>query len=125
MNRRVASEVLTIYGIKSCDTCRKARKYLTEKDIEHRFHDLRNDGLDIQMLERWTDRIGWERLLNRKSLTWRKIPEVDRVDMTRDKAMAAMIEQPTLVKRPVLEAKQFIAVGFSEKRFSEFLAKLA
>ena len=125
MNRQVASAVLTVYGIKSCDTCRKARKYLTEKDIEHRFHDLRNDGLDIQMLERWTDRIGWERLLNRKSLTWRKIPEVDRVDMTRDKAMAAMIEQPTLVKRPVLEAKQFIAVGFSEKRFSEFLAKLA
>ena len=117
--------MLTIYGIKSCDTCRKARKYLTENDIEHRFHDLRNDGLDIQMLERWTDRIGWERLLNKKSLTWRKIPEVDRSDMTRDKAMAAMIEQPTLVKRPVLEAKQFIAVGFSEKRFSEFLAKLA
>ena len=125
MNRQVASEVLTVYGIKSCDTCRKARKYLTENNIEHRFHDLRDDGLDIQMLERWTDRIGWERLLNKKSLTWRKIPEVDRADMTRDKAMAAMIDRPTLVKRPVLEAKQFIAVGFSEKRFSEFLAKLS
>jgi arsenate reductase len=125
MNRQVASEVLTVYGIKSCDTCRKARKYLTENNIEHRFHDLRDDGLDIQMLERWTDRIGWERLLNKKSLTWRKIPEVDRADMTRDKAMAAMIDRPTLVKRPVLEAEQFIAVGFSEKRFSDFLAKLA
>ena len=116
--------MLTIYGIKSCDTCRKARKYLGENDIEHRFHDLRDDGLDIQMLERWSARMGWERLLNRKSLTWRKIPEVDRSDMTQDKAMAAMIDQPTLVKRPVLEAKNFIAVGFSEKRFSEFLDKL-
>ena len=76
------------------------------------------------MLERWSDRLGWERLLNKKSLTWRKIPEVDRNDMTKDKALAAMIERPTLIKRPVLEADKFIAVGFSEKRFSEFLENL-
>ena len=116
--------MLTVFGIKSCDTCRNARKFLTEKDIEHRFHDLRDDGLDIQMLERWTTRLGWERLLNKKSLTWRKIPEVDRADMSRDKAMAAMIERPTLIKRPVLEGDNFIAVGFSEKRFAEFLKNL-
>lgn len=115
---------LTVYGIKSCDTCRKARKYLTDKSIEHRFHDLRTDGLDIQMLERWSQRLGWERLLNRQSLTWRKIPEVDRNDMSADKALAAMIENPTLIKRPVLEADNFIAVGFSEARFSEFLKNL-
>ena len=82
--------MLTIYGIKSCDTCRKARKYLNEHDIEYKFHDLREDGLDIQMLERWTQRIGWERLMNRQSLTWRRIPEVDRKDMTRDKALSAL-----------------------------------
>jgi arsenate reductase len=117
--------MLTVYGIKSCDTCRRARKYLTERGIEHEFHDVRDDGLDIQMLERWTDRIGWEKLLNKKSLTWRKIPEVDRNDMGRDQALAAMIERPTLIKRPVLESPQFIAVGFSEKRFEEFLSKLA
>ncbi len=117
--------MLTVYGIKSCDTCRRARKYLTENDIEHSFHDVRDDGLDIQMLERWTDRIGWEKLLNKKSLTWRKIPEVDRNDMTRDKALAAMIDKPTLIKRPVLESPAFIAVGFSEARFADFLAKLA
>jgi arsenate reductase len=116
--------VLTVYGINSCDTCRKAKKYLTSNEIEHRFHDLRDDGLDIQMLERWVDRLGWERLLNKKSLSWRKIPEVDRNDMNKDKALAAMIERPTLIKRPVLEADNFIAVGFSEKRFSEFLEKL-
>lgn len=117
--------MLTVYGIKSCDTCRRARKYLTENDIEHSFHDVRDDGLDIQMLERWTDRIGWEKLLNKKSLTWRKIPEVDRNDMTRDKALAAMIDKPTLIKRPVLESPEFIAVGFSEARFADFLSKLA
>ena len=109
--------MLIVFGIKSCDTCRRAKKYLDEHNIEYRFHDLRENGLDIQMLERWTQRIGWARLLNKQSLTWRKIPEVDRNDMTHDKALAAMIDNPTLVKRPVLESDKFIAVGFSEKRF--------
>ena len=116
--------VLTIYGIKSCDMCRNARKFLADKNIDHRFHDLRDDGLDIQMLERWAERMGWEKLLNRSSLTWRKIPEVDRASMSRDKALAAMIDRPTLIKRPILEGDQFIAVGFSEKRFAEFLNNL-
>jgi arsenate reductase len=92
-------------------------------NIEFRFHDLREDGLDIQMLERWAARIEWARLLNRKSLTWRKIPEADRNDMTRDRAFVTMLDQPTLVKRPVLEHPSFFAVGFSEKRFADFLAK--
>ncbi len=114
--------MLTVYGIKSCDTCRKARKYFAENDIDFRFHDVRDDGLDIQMLERWAGRIDWGKLLNRQSLTWRKIPEVDRFGVTKSKAFALMIENPTLVKRPVLESEKFIAVGFSEKRFSDFLA---
>lgn len=113
--------MLTVYGIKSCDTCRKARKFLAEHNIEFGFHDLREDGLDIQMLERWSQRMGWERLLNKQSLTWRKIPEVDRNDLTHDKALAAMIDNPTLIKRPVLETDKFIAVGFSEKRFGDFI----
>ena len=77
------------------------------------------------MLERWSGRIDWVKLLNKQSLTWRKIPEVDRADMSKSRAFALMIENPTLVKRPVLESKQFIAVGFSEKRFSEFWKKTA
>jgi len=72
------------------------------------------------MLERWSGRIDWTKLLNKQSLTWRKIPEVDRNDMTKDRAMALMIDNPTLVKRPVLESDKFIAVGFSEKRFADF-----
>jgi arsenate reductase len=116
--------VLIVYGIQSCDMCRKARKYLTAHNIEFEFHDFREDGVDIQRLELWTERIGCERLLNKQSLTWRKIPEVDRNNMTRDRALAAMIDQPTLIKRPVLVADNFIAVGFSEKRFDEFLDKI-
>ena len=112
--------MLTLYGIKSCDTCRKARKYFAENDIEYRFHDVRDDGLDIQMLERWSDRIDWTKLLNKQSLTWRKIPEVDRSGRKKNREFALMIDNPTLVKRPVLESNTFIAVGFSEKRFSAF-----
>ncbi len=115
--------MLTVYGIKSCDTCRKARKFLAERDIEFRFHDVRDDGLDIQMLERWAGRVEWNRLLNRKSLTWRKVPEADRADMTRERAFVLMLDQPTLLKRPILEAPEFLAVGFSEKRFAEFLER--
>ncbi len=113
--------MLTVYGIKSCDTCRKARKYLSDNDIKHAFHDVREDGLNIQMLERWADRIEWETLLNRRGLTWRKIPEVDRNGMNRAKALAAMIDNPTLIKRPLFEHDDYIAVGFSEKRFGDFL----
>ena len=115
--------MLTVFGIRSCDTCRKARKYFAENDIEFTFHDVRDDGLDIQMLERWASRIDWTKLLNKQSLTWRKIPEVDRNDMSESKAFALMIENPTLVTRPVLESDKFIAVGFSEARFGEFLKR--
>lgn len=117
--------MLTVYGISSCDACRKARKYLGDHGIEHSFHDFRQDGLDIQMLERWADRIEWETLLNKRSLSWRKIPEADRGNMTRNKAFALMLETPTLLKRPVLESPAFLAVGFSEKRFADFLKKIA
>lgn len=112
--------MLTVYGIMSCDTCRNARKYLAEQDIEFRFHDIRDDGLDIQMLERWAARIDWTKLVNKRSLTWRKIAEVDRNDLDRDRAFALLLEQPTLLKRPVLESEKFLAVGFSEKRFANF-----
>ena len=114
--------MLTVFGLKSCDTCRKARKFLAEKDIDFRFHDVRDDGLDIQMLDRWAGRVEWEKLLNRQSLTWRKIPEVDRTDINIDRAFALIVEQPTLLKRPILESETLLAVGFSEKRFADFLA---
>lgn len=112
--------MLTVYGIKSCDMCRKARKYLAENDIEFRFHDVRDDGLDVSMLQRWAQRVGWEKLLNRKSLSWRKIPEVDRNDVDQDRAFSLIIDRPTLLKRPVLEAEDFLAVGFSERRFDGY-----
>lgn len=119
------ADVLKVYGIKSCDTCRRAKKYLDDNDIAFEFHDVRDEGLNIQTLERWADRLGWEKLVNRNSLTWRKIPEVDRNDISRARALALIIEYPTLLKRPVFEDDAFSAIGFSERRFTDFLKRSA
>ncbi len=115
--------MLTLYGIGSCDTCRKAKKWLEAESYDYEFHDLRDDGIDIKMLERWARRISWEKLLNTRSLTWRKLPEVDRAEMSKDKALSSMLDQPTLVKRPVLECSQFIAVGFSPENYKNIFAQ--
>ncbi len=111
--------MLTVYGIPSCDSCRNARKWLTEHGKEHRFHDLRADGLDKEMLQRWARALEWEKLLNTRSLTWRKVPEVDRASLNSNRAMALMLDQPTLVKRPVLETDDIVVVGFSPASYSE------
>lgn len=115
---------LTVYGIKSCDACRQALHWLESRGIEHRFHDIRADGLDVQMLERWAARLDWQKLLNTRSLTWRKLPEVDRSDMTLDRAVAMMLEHPTLVKRPVIEHRRFLAVGFSAAQYEQLFEAL-
>lgn len=116
-------KTLNLYGIPSCDTCRQARKWLDENDIAYNFHDVRSEGLDAQMLERWSKRLGWEKLLNKQSLTWRKVPQVDRDNMNKSRALLTMIEHPTLLKRPVLESTRMMAVGFSPDRYEEIFAK--
>ena len=108
--------MLTIYGIPSCDSCRNARKWLTENGKDYQFHDLRTDGLDMEMLQRWTDTLDWQKILNTRSLTWRKVPEVDRAGMTANKAMALMLDQPTLVKRPVLECDDIVGSDYNYER---------
>ena len=114
--------MLTVYGIRGCDNCRKALKYLSAKKIEHRFHDIRSDGLDRRMLERWSERVAWETLVNRRSLTWRRMPDADRGGMTQSRAFTAILNRPTLMKRPVFEGERFFAVGLSVPRFDDFLA---
>lgn len=114
--------LLKLFGITSCDSCRKARKWLKENSKDCEYHDLRNDGLEVQMLERWMKSLDWRKFLNTHSLTWRKIPEVDRAEITKDRAIALMIEHPTLVKRPVLECEDFIAVGFSPANYEKIFA---
>ena len=117
------TNLLTLYGIGSCDTCRKAREWLAAQSYEYKYHDLRKDGLDAKMLNRWASRINWQKLLNTRGLTWRNLPEVDRADMSKAKAIVSMLEQPTLVKRPVLECSEFIAIGFSQDNYKKIFSE--
>jgi arsenate reductase len=106
--------LITVYGIKNCDTCRKARKWLDAQGIEHQYHDFREDGLDNKSLTEWVKTVGWETLLNRRGTTWRKLPEAAREGLTPDGATALMLDNPTLIKRPVFDMGGSYAVGFSK-----------
>jgi arsenate reductase len=106
--------LITVYGIKNCDTCRKALKWLNNEGLEHRFHDFRVDGLEKEPLEAWVGALGWETVLNRRGTTWRKLPEADRDGLTTDSATALMLDNPTLIKRPVLDIDGTYRVGFSD-----------
>ena len=104
--------MLTVYGIKNCDTCRKALKWLSAEGIEHTFHDFRVDGLDPADVSRWAAAAGWEKLLNRRGTTWRNLPDADRDGVDAAKAEALMAGNPTLIKRPVFDGGTDIVVGF-------------
>lgn len=107
--------MLTIYGIKNCDTVKKARKWLESEGVEHSFHDFRADGLDEALMARFVDALGWEALLNTRGTTWRKLPEEDRAGMDRSKAAALMVAYEALVKRPVWEKAGDFRLGFAAK----------
>ena len=107
----------TLYGIKNCDTVRKARKWLEAQDIEYRFHDFRGDGLDEKDLRTWIKAVGWEILLNRRGTTWRQLPEADKEALDAQKALQLMLAQPTLIKRPVLVYGKHTQVGFKPAEY--------
>lgn len=105
--------MITVHGLKNCDTCRKALKWLTAEGRDHRFHDLRADGLDAAMIDRWSAAVGWQILLNRRSTTWRKLPDSDTADVTEARAKTLMLAQPALIKRPIFEIPDGrVIVGF-------------
>jgi arsenate reductase (glutaredoxin) len=108
----------TLYGIKNCDTIKKARKWLEAHGVDYRFHDFRADGLDEKRLRGWVKQVGWETLLNRRGTTWRKLPDSQRESVDEASAVALMLEQPALIKRPVLEQGKDVCVGFKEADYA-------
>ncbi len=103
---------VTIYGIKNCDTMKKARTWLEDHGVDYAFHDYKKDGLDAATLDRFLKAVPWEQLLNRAGTTFRKLPDDRRQDLDAGKARTLMLEQPSLVKRPVLERDGQFTVGF-------------
>lgn len=104
--------MVTIYGLKTCDTTRAARKWLDAAGIAYTFHDVREDGLTKAHVEGWVKQLGWEKVLNKTSTTWRELPEGVKSGVDAKKAVALLIEHPTLVKRPVLDRDGEFCLGF-------------
>jgi arsenate reductase len=102
----------TIYGIKNCDTMKKARAWLDTHRVAYQFHDYKSEGINRKRLEGWAKRVGWETLLNRAGTTFRKLPDKDKAELDAAKAVALMLEQPSMIKRPVLELGGRLVVGF-------------
>ena len=109
----------TLYGIRNCDTVKKARAWLDSHGVDYRFHDYKIAGVDAERLQAWVDRLGWEALLNRSGTTFRKLSDVDRQDLDQDRAIALMIAYPSLIKRPVLESPETLLAGFDPTAYAE------
>lgn len=112
---------LTLYGIDNCDTVRRARRWLEAQGKSYRFHDLRADGLNAETLRSWLARAGWERVVNRRSTSWKALDPEARDGMDNERAAAAILSAPTLVKRPVLVDERLLEFGFSESRYRTLL----
>jgi arsenate reductase len=110
-----------MYGIKNCDTIKKARGWLDARGLAYHFHDHKTAGVDPARLAGWVDRLGWEPLLNRAGTTFRKLPDADKAGIDRDKAIALMLANPSMIKRPVLEHGEALLVGFKPDAYEAAL----
>jgi Spx/MgsR family transcriptional regulator len=108
----------TIHGIRNCDTMKKARTWLESHGIEYGFHDYKAEGIDRETLEGWVKQVGWEALLNRAGTTFRGLPEAKKQSLDARKAVTLMLEQPSMIKRPVLVRGKTLLVGFDAEKYS-------
>jgi arsenate reductase (glutaredoxin) len=104
--------VLTVYGIPNCDTVKKARTWLDANGVAYAFHDYKKAGIDAASLHRWAAAFGWEKVLNRAGTTFRALPDADKADLDENKAVALMLAQPSMIKRPVVEGDGTLLIGF-------------
>ncbi|MDD5277673.1 MAG: ArsC family reductase [Methylovulum sp.] len=109
----------TLYGIKNCDTVKKARKYLDERGLPYQFHDFRADGFTFELLEHFDACLGWDALLNRSSTSWRQLASEQRASITRTTALQLMLDIPTLIKRPVLDTGDQLIIGFKADSYKQ------
>src|ERR1700751_4937385 len=110
---------ITIYGIKNCDTMKKARAWLDSHGVAYDFHDYKTAGIAKDRLERWSEKLGWEALLNRSGTTFRKLPDADKDGLNEKKGLALMVAQPSMIKRPVLDLGGKLVVGFRPEIYAE------
>lgn len=109
--------MIKIYGIKNCDTMKKARAWLDKRGVAYDFHDYKTTGIERGRLEGWAAKVSWEVLLNRAGTTFRKLPDADKEGLTESRAIALMVAQPSMIKRPVLESDGRLLVGFKPEQY--------
>ena len=110
---------VTLYGISSCDTIRKARTWLKNQQIEFQFHDYRKQGLEQKLLESMISVLGWEAMLNRRGTTWRALPDTVKEQIDQSSAIRVMLENPAIIKRPILATANQLHLGFSDRQYQE------
>ena len=108
----------TLYGIRNCDTMKKARAWLDRQGVAYRFHDYKTEGIERSRLDCWTSKVGWEALLNKAGTTFRKLPELQKERLDEARAIALMLDQPSMIRRPVLEAGGKLLVGFKPEQYA-------
>ncbi|MCG6861839.1 MAG: ArsC family reductase [Chromatiaceae bacterium] len=113
--------MITLYGIPNCDTMKKARRWLDGRGVAYTFHDYKKQGIDEDRLHAWVNELGWEALVNRRGVMWRKLPEQIRANMDEAGAIRVMLETPSIIRRPVLDTGEVRLVGFAEDRYRELL----
>ncbi len=111
--------MLKLYGIKNCDTVKKARRWLEDHGIEYQFLDFRQNGLDKKQLTGWVEKSGWEIIVNKRSTTWRSLSEKEKDITTNFQAISLLLANPTLIKRPITENNKMLLVGFKEAEFKK------
>lgn len=112
----------TMYGIKNCDTIKKARRWLEDRGLAYEFHDYKAAGIDAARLKRWSNALGWEAVLNRAGTTFRSLPDADKQDLDQDRAIALMVAQPSMIKRPMVEHDGKLLLGFKPAEYEAAFA---
>jgi len=113
--------MMILYGIKNCDSVKKARKWLVEHDVEYQFHDFRSDGISVELIQSFIALSSWEKLLNKRSTSWKQLDVQQKDNLTEASVIALMLATPTLIKRPVLVAEEHFFIGFNADNYQTLL----
>ena len=114
--------MIKIYGIPNCDTMKKARRWLDDNDVDYAFHDYKKLGVPQKELNNWVGQAGWEAVLNKRGTTWRKLDDKLRNNIDNDAAITIMLENPSIIKRPVIESGKLLLIGFKEDEYKQLLS---
>lgn len=123
MNEGAFAVSVKIYGIKNCDTMKKAFTWLNDKNVAYDFHDYKKAGIDADTVKTWCDALGWEKVLNKAGTTFKKLPDEDKADLNEAKAIGLMVANPSMIKRPVTDNEGALMAGFKPEIYAEFFGK--